>query len=69
MPFCEIPLDSLDHITLFGYQILNENEEFLDVRGHCGRRQIILKTKPVLWFEPEDMGDAMQLKAVAVFTE
>ena len=69
MPFCQLPLPSLDNISLFGYQIVAENEEVLIILCPQGRKQLVYKEKPILWFEDEDMGDALQLNAIGVFID
>jgi len=63
MPWCQIPFEKIKQITLFGYDILNEDNEFIWVHGPLGRT-CIDKAKPVVWFD--DAGDAAQAGATAI---
>jgi hypothetical protein len=63
MPWCQIPIEKLPNIKLFGYDILNEDDHFIWAHGPKGRT-CIDKAKPVVWFE--DVGDAAQAGASAI---
>lgn len=67
MPYCEIPVDQLEFINLFGFEIIAEEDTFMLIDHPDGKQRVVDKNKPYLWFEDEDMGDALQLKAVGVF--
>lgn len=63
MPWCEIPPENLVHISLFGYDTVVEEADFIWVHGPRGRQRIE-KACPRVWFE--DDADAMQLGATAI---
>jgi len=64
MPWCEIPANKLSNINLFGYDVISDEGAFLWVRGPRGRTRVE-RSCPRLWFE--DIADAMQIGAVAIF--
>lgn len=65
MPFCEIPKEKLEFISLFGFDIVGDNGDgFLAVKDSNNKLQIVDKEKPHLWFD--DVTDAMQLGATAL---
>lgn len=63
MPWCQVPVERLQYLTLFGYDILSEDDGFIWAHGPKGRT-CIDKSKPVVWFE--DAADAGQAGATAV---
>lgn len=63
MPWCQIPPERIRQITLFGYDILSEDNGSIWAHGPLGRT-CIDKTQPVVWFE--DTGDAAQAGAIAI---
>jgi hypothetical protein len=63
MPFVQIPPASLDHLSLFGYDIIVDDGNFAWYHGPRGRTRVE-KAKPVVWLD--DLADAMQLGATAI---
>lgn len=63
MPYCEVPIEALDRLTLFGFQVLEDDGDFMLVVGDKGR-MIVDKSKPFLWFD--DIEDAVQIGATAI---
>ena len=63
MPFFEIPPENLEHLPLFGYDKISEDDNFAWYSGPKGRMRVD-KKQPFVWLE--DMGEAGQLGAVAV---
>jgi hypothetical protein len=63
MPWCEIPTEKLEHIGLFGYDVIMEDGKFLWLHGPKGRL-VVERARPRLWFE--DVGEAVQAGAIAI---
>jgi hypothetical protein len=61
MPWCEIEPDRLEFLRLFGYEVLEENDEFMMAR-YGDKAFIIDKQKPFLYFD--DLSEIMQLGGV-----
>lgn len=68
MPFCEIPRENLGHLSLFGFNVTADGDKYLLVEKD-GKEQLIKKSKPFVWFDDEDMVDAMQLGACGITIE
>ena len=63
MPFVEIPPEMLQHLSLFGSDLLHDDDQYAWYSSSRGRMRVD-KSKPIVWVD--DVEDAMQLKAVAV---
>jgi hypothetical protein len=66
MPWVKIPPDQLPHLPLFGIDHLNDDGDFAWYRGARGRMRVE-KADPRLFIE--DIADAIQLRAKAVFVD
>ena len=64
MPWAKIPPNRLDHMPLFGYDLVNEDGPLAWYNGPRGRL-CIEKDAPQFWFE--DVADAQQAGATAIF--
>ncbi len=63
MPYCSIPTEKLEFLSLFGFRVIGENDDFyfiIDSRGDA----IVDKKKPFIWFD--DVADAMQMGAESI---
>ena len=63
MPFFEIPPEKLEHLSLFGYDKIAEDENFAWYSSSKGRMRVD-KKQPFVWLD--DMGEAGQLGAIAI---
>lgn len=52
--------DKLQYISLFGFEIIGQNDEFLFVHSFDHGQQIIEKSNPMIWFD--DPLEANQLQ-------
>lgn len=67
MPYCEIPPESLEHLGLFGIDVLHETPTALIVRCVKGDGHIeypVDKLRPHIWFD--DIADAIQMGTKAI---
>jgi hypothetical protein len=63
MPYAEIPPDKLQHLEMFGHQLLEESAS--QILTACGRGVCVIdKARPIVWFESTE--DAMQCGAIAI---
>ena len=63
MPFVEIPHERLPHLPMFGYDKIDEDDDFAWYTGPHGRIRIE-KSRPIVWLD--DVEDAIQLGAIYV---
>ena len=63
MPWAKIPPENLEHMPLFGYDLVKDDGDFAWYRGPEGRIRIE-KDAPKFWFE--DAGEAHQAGATGI---
>ena len=63
MPFVRIPPERLEHLRLFGYDLVFVDGHQLWYHGPHGRT-VVDKTDPWIWVD--DIGEAIQLGATAI---
>ena len=63
MPFVEIPSENLEHLSLFGYDLISDDKDFAWYSSPIGRMRVE-KARPWVWVE--DIPDAMQLGAKSI---
>ena len=63
MPWVQIPPENLAHLSLFGYDLVGDDEEFAWYTGPRGRMRV-KKSAPRVWVE--DITDAIQIGALAI---
>lgn len=68
MPYCEIDVNNLNFLSLFGFQILSETDVFYSVKDFHGRHCLIDKKRPFIWFDDEDLGEAIQMGVKSIVT-
>jgi hypothetical protein len=66
MPYFSIPVKSLNYLGFFGFQTLEENDDFCIMQDREGRKQIISKTYPRIYFDGDDVNDAIQLGTTGI---
>lgn len=66
MPWFKIKPERLNHISLFGYEIINETDEFIQVRRLDNNEIHILDKNDsnMIWLD--DIGEAHQMGAEAI---
>ena len=63
MPWARIPPDKLIHLPLFGIDVIQDDGDFVWMKGARGRMHV-RKAAPRIWFE--DITDAHQAGATAI---
>jgi hypothetical protein len=63
MPYVQIPPDRLEHLPLFGYDLVFVEGDRLWYHGPFGRTAID-RNRPYVWVD--DIGEAIQLGAIAI---
>lgn len=63
MPFFEIPPEKIEHLPLFGYDLIHDDDEYAWYTCPRGRLRVS-KRRPFVW--AEDDTDAIQLGAIGV---
>jgi hypothetical protein len=63
MPWIRIPPDNLDHLPLFGIDLIKDDGDLAWYRGERGR-MYVEKNDPRIWVEDES--DAIQLGAISI---
>ncbi|MBE8191168.1 MAG: hypothetical protein HAW64_03010 [Alphaproteobacteria bacterium] len=64
MPYIPIPKDKIKHLPLFGYEILNSNQDGVAVWHHVRGYMFIEYARPIVW--ADDVGEAIQMGTTAI---
>lgn len=66
MAFHKIPSKNLGNLSLFGFQIIEEDDDLILVEDREGEEVVVYKKDPWIWFD--DPEDAMQLGSTGIIT-